>query len=90
MFFGRKTPTTLDLLLPTQKQTGRDIKIERQFIRRRGAVVCKFYGGTLPVFQTANLMTGWQDHSLNESIAVSKTERWPWHQPAGFTPTKCS
>ena len=34
LFFGGKTRTTLDLLLPTKQPTGRDIKMERQFNRR--------------------------------------------------------
>jgi hypothetical protein len=35
-------------------------------------------------------MTGWHDHSLNESVAVSTTWRYPWGQPVVFTPTKYS
>jgi hypothetical protein len=42
------------------------------------------------MFQTASVMNGLQDQSLNESVAVSKALRWPWDQPAGYTPTKCS
>jgi hypothetical protein len=34
LFFGRKTRTTLDLLLPTKEATERDIKMEYHFIRR--------------------------------------------------------
>jgi hypothetical protein len=45
LFFGRKPPTTLDLLLPTKQPTGHDPKMESQFNRRHGAVERNFYVG---------------------------------------------
>ena len=62
--------------------------MERQFNRRHGAVARNFDGGD-SMFDTANLMTGRQDQSLNESAAVSKTWHWPMDLPAGFMPNKC-
>jgi hypothetical protein len=45
MFLGRKSRTTLDLLLPTKEPAGHDEKMERQFNRRHGAVARKFEVG---------------------------------------------
>jgi hypothetical protein len=45
LFFGRKSRTTLDLLLPTKQPAGCDTKMERQFNRRHGAVEHNFDGG---------------------------------------------
>jgi hypothetical protein len=44
LIFGRKTRTTLELLLPTKQPTWRDLKMEHQFNRRHGAVARNFDG----------------------------------------------
>ena len=67
LFFGRKSRTTLDLLLPTKQPTGRDTKMERQFNRRHGAVERNFDVGD-PVYARYRQSQDWMAGSVAKRI----------------------
>jgi len=67
LFFGRKPRKTLDILLPTKQLTGRDIKMERQFNGRQGAVACNFDGGD-PVYVQHRQSHDWKAGSVAKRI----------------------
>jgi len=62
LFFGLKPRTTLDLL-PTKQPTGHDIKMERQFNGRHGAVARNFDRGD-PVYIRYRQSHDWKAGSV--------------------------
>jgi hypothetical protein len=68
LFFGRKTLTTLDLLLlPTKQPTGRDLKMEQQFNCRQGAVARNF-DGDKRVYVRSHRSHEWKAGSVTKRI----------------------
>lgn len=65
--FGPKPRTTLDFL-PTKHPTGRDLKIQRQFSDRNGAVARNFDGAD-PIYVRYRRSHDWKEGSVAKRIS---------------------